>query len=102
MSYPFPGWNEGFNTTAPMIFMVLKGHIQVPASPNTILDMIPVDMVAAGTIAAMAATIAERNEFIYHLGSSDSSPLRMPRSVELTGLYKRCLLYTSKPRTTIR
>ncbi len=89
MSYPFPGWNEGFNTTAPMIFMVLKGHIQVPASPNTILDMIPVDMVAAGTIAAMAATIAERNEFIYHLGSSDSSPLRMPRSVELTGLYKR-------------
>jgi long-chain acyl-CoA synthetase len=89
MSYPFPGWNEGFNTTAPMIFMVLKGHIQVPASHNTILDMIPVDMVSAATIAAVAATIAERNELIYHVGSSDSSPLRMPRSVELTGLYKR-------------
>lgn len=89
VSYPFPGWNEGFNTTAPMIFMVLKGHIQVPASPNTVLDMIPVDMVASATIAALAATIAERNELIYHLGSSDSSPLRMPRAVELTGLYKR-------------
>ena len=89
MSFPFPGWNEGFNTTAPMIFMVLKGHIQVPASHNTILDMIPVDMVSAATIAAVAATIAERNELIYHVGSSDSSPLRMPRSVELTGLYKR-------------
>src|SRR5712671_2557700 len=24
--YPFPGWNEGFTTTAPIIFMVLKGH----------------------------------------------------------------------------
>ncbi|HNF96299.1 MAG TPA: AMP-binding protein [Pseudomonadota bacterium] len=89
MSYPFPGWNEGFNTTAPLIFMVLKGHIQVPASPGTVLDMIPVDMVASATIAATAATLAERNELIYHLGSSDSSPLRMPRAVELTGLYKR-------------
>ncbi len=89
VSYPFPGWNEGFNTTAPLIFMVLKGHIQVPAAPNTVLDMIPVDMVAAATIAATAATLAERNELIYHLGSSDSSPLRMPRAVELTGLYKR-------------
>ncbi|HMU39076.1 MAG TPA: AMP-binding protein [Pseudomonadota bacterium] len=89
MNYPFPGWNEGFNTTAPLIFMVLKGHIQVPASPNTVLDLIPVDMVASATIAATAAVLAERNELIYHLGSSDSSPLRMPRSVELTGLYKR-------------
>lgn len=89
VSYPFPGWNEGFNTTAPMIFMVLKGHIQIPAAPDTILDMIPVDMVSAGMLAAAAATIAGRQELIYHLGSSDSSPFRMPRSVELTGLYKR-------------
>lgn len=89
VSYPFPGWNEGFNTTAPMIFMVLKGHIQIPAAPDTILDMIPVDMVSAAMIAAAAATIAGRNQLIYHLGSSDSSPYRMPRSVELTGLYKR-------------
>lgn len=89
VSYPFAGWNEGFNTTAPLIFMVLKGHIQVPASPDTVLDLIPVDMVAAATVATTAATLAKRNELIYHLGSSDSSPLRMPRAVELTGLFKR-------------
>ena len=51
--------------------MVLKGHIQVPASPGTVLDMIPVDMVASATCNT-AATLAERNELIYHLGSSDS------------------------------
>ena len=89
MSYPMPGWNEGFNTTAPMIFMVLKGHVQVPASPDTILDVIPVDLVSSALIAAAAATLKKQNELIYHLGSSDSSPFRMPRSVELTGLYKR-------------
>lgn len=89
VSYPFPGWNEGFNTTAPLVFMVLKGHLQVPANKDTILDLIPVDMVASALIAAVAATIRDEHKLIYHLGSSDSSPFRMPRSVELTGLYRR-------------
>jgi long-chain acyl-CoA synthetase len=87
--YPFPGWNEGFNTTAPLVFMVLRGHMQIPAHKNTVLDLIPVDMVASALIAACAATLRAENELIYHLGSSDSSPFRMPRSVELTGLYRR-------------
>src|SRR6266478_7146672 len=30
--YPFPGWNEGFTTTAPIIFMALKGQRQIPAN----------------------------------------------------------------------
>ena len=72
-----------------MIFMVLKGHVQVPAHPDVILDVIPVDMVAAAVIAATAARLVDRSEMVYHLGSSDSSPFRMARSVELTGLYKR-------------
>src|SRR5205085_8016303 len=82
-------WNEGFNTTAPLVFMVLKGHLQVPAGKDTILDVIPVDMVSAGLIAATAATLAGQNQLVYQLGSSDSSPFRMARSVELTGLYRR-------------
>lgn len=89
MQFPFPGWNEGFNTTAPLVFMVLKGHLQIPANKDTVLDLIPVDMVAAGLLAATAATLQNENELIYHLGSSDSSPFHMPRSVELTGLYRR-------------
>ena len=28
--YPFPGWNEGFNTTAPLMYLMLKGHRNVP------------------------------------------------------------------------
>ncbi len=89
MSYPFPGWNEGFNTTAPLVFMALKGHLQIPASKDTILDVIPVDQVCAGLIAVTAATLAGVNQLVYQLGTSDSSPFRMARSVELTGLYRR-------------
>ncbi len=48
LSYPFPGWNEGFTTTAPIIFLVLKGQTQIPASEKLILDITPVDQVASG------------------------------------------------------
>ena len=40
-------------------------------------------------ISATAATLADRHQLIYQLGSSDSNPFRVARSVELTGLYKR-------------
>ncbi|HEU4612940.1 MAG TPA: SDR family oxidoreductase, partial [Kofleriaceae bacterium] len=41
--YPFPGWNEGFNTTAPLMYLMLKGHRSVPMGDDTALDVIPVD-----------------------------------------------------------
>jgi long-chain acyl-CoA synthetase len=47
VKYPFPGWNEGFNTTAPLVYLALKGHQQIPAGPETTLDVIPVDFIAA-------------------------------------------------------
>jgi long-chain acyl-CoA synthetase len=50
-SYPFPGWNEGFTTTAPIIFMTLKGQRQLPGNPKLILDITPVDQVAAVMLA---------------------------------------------------
>ncbi len=44
--YPFPGWNEGFNTTAPLMYLMLKGHRNVPMGTDTALDVIPVDFIA--------------------------------------------------------
>ena len=35
LSYPFPGWNEGFTTTAPIIFLIRKGQTQIPANRET-------------------------------------------------------------------
>ena len=30
MSYPFPGWNEGFTTSAPLVYLALKGQNVLP------------------------------------------------------------------------
>ena len=87
--YPFPGWNEGFTTSAPLAFLSIKGHRTYPAGERATLDIIPVDMVASGLIMAAAATLAGENELVYQLGSSDLNPLYMRRAVELLGLHKR-------------
>src|SRR5262249_44541421 len=56
--YPFPGWNEGFNTTAPLMYLMLKGHRNVPMGVDTALDVIPVDFIAAGMLLATPAAPA--------------------------------------------
>ncbi len=89
VSYPKPGWNEGFNTTAPLVYLILKGHRQVLAGDKTPLDIIPVDFVAAGLISATAAIIEGKHDSVYQLGSSDSNPVTTERLSELTGLAVR-------------
>lgn len=87
--YPFPGWNEGFNTTAPLMYLMLKGHRTVPAGDDTALDIIPVDFIASGMLLAVAAVLAGEHEPVYQLGSSDSNRITSRRLVELTGLAVR-------------
>ena len=50
--YPFPGWNEGINTSAPLIYILREGGLQIPGSDNY-LDVIPCDMVAGGLTVAL-------------------------------------------------
>ncbi|AKU93227.1 AMP-binding protein [Vulgatibacter incomptus] len=89
LRFPFPGWNEGFTTTAPLTFLALKGHRTYPAKKGLVLDVIPVDHIAAGVIAATAALLVGKAKKVYQLGTSDTNPLRMERSIELSGLYRR-------------
>lgn len=86
--YPFPGWNEGVNTSAPLIFIVRQGGLQIPGS-NNYLDVIPCDMVAAGLTLALGELLEGTAKPVYQLGSSDSNPCTMRRFFELSGLYKR-------------
>ncbi len=60
LAYPFPGWNEGFTTTAPIIFLVLKGQTQIPANEKLILDITPVDQVASVMLAVGGAGVRGR------------------------------------------
>ncbi|HEX8701525.1 MAG TPA: SDR family oxidoreductase, partial [Myxococcaceae bacterium] len=87
--FPFPGWNEGFTTSAPLAFAGLKGQRGIPAGERTILDIIPVDQVAGATIGITAHALTVEERRVYQLASGDVNPFYASRSVELVGLYRR-------------
>ncbi|HEY6097869.1 MAG TPA: AMP-binding protein, partial [Anaeromyxobacter sp.] len=94
LRYPFPGWNEGFTTSAPLTFLALKGHRGFPAAEKAILDVVPVDLVASAMLAATAELVERkaagtRSGRVYHLASGDTNPFWARRAVELTALYRR-------------
>src|SRR5256714_1167367 len=89
LAYPFPGWNEGFTTTAPLIFIALKGQQQIPVNSKLILDITPVDQVAAVMLAVAAETIEREPRLVYQAATGDSNPNTMERIVGMVGLYKR-------------
>jgi long-chain acyl-CoA synthetase len=87
--FPFPGWNEGFTTTAPLIFISLKGQTAIPVNEKLILDITPVDQVAAVMLAVAAEAIAGEPRLVYQAATGDSNPNDMKRIVGMVGLYKR-------------
>src|SRR6476659_10113829 len=89
LAYPFPGWNEGFTTTAPIIFLVLKGQTQIPADEKLILDITPVDQVASVMLAVAAQACIEEPKLVHQAATGDSNPNNMDRIIGLVGLYKR-------------
>ncbi|MBN2197422.1 MAG: AMP-binding protein [Polyangiaceae bacterium] len=88
IKFPFPAWNEGINTSAPLIYSLREGQPQIPGSDNN-LDFIPCDMVAGGMTLALGELIEGTAAPVYQLGTSDVNPCSMKRFFELSGLYKR-------------
>jgi long-chain acyl-CoA synthetase len=87
-SYPFPGWNEGFTTTAPLIFLALKGQTQIPVNEKLILDITPVDQVASVMLGVAAQALIEEPRLVHQACTGDSNANDMKRIVGLLGLYK--------------
>jgi long-chain acyl-CoA synthetase len=87
--YPFPGWNEGFTTTAPLIFLAFKGKTVIPANDKLVLDITPVDQVAAVMLAVAAEAIEGEPRLVHQASTGDSNPNNMKRIVGMVGLYKR-------------
>ena len=87
--YPFPGWNEGFTTTAPIVFLTLKGQRQLPANKKLILDITPVDQVSAVMLAVAAQACVEQPKLVYQAATSDANPDNMERIIGFCGLFRR-------------
>ncbi|HTM43953.1 MAG TPA: SDR family oxidoreductase [Polyangiaceae bacterium] len=96
VKFPMKGWNEGINTSAPLIYAIREGQTQLPGSTHN-LDMIPCDMVAGGMVMALCELLDGTAPFVYQLGASDCNPVTMARIFELTGLYKRKYHLTERP-----
>lgn len=88
VSYPFPAFNEGVNTSAPLIYLMMKGQLSILAG-HVPLDLIPADYVAAGMILALAELLEGTAKPVYQFGAADVNPCTAQRFGELVGLYKR-------------
>ena len=89
VEFPLRGWNEGINTSAPLIYLINQGPLGVPAGEDSVLDVIPVDQVAYGMVLSLAELMEGTHKVVYQYGSSDTMPLKMYRLIELVSLHKR-------------
>jgi long-chain acyl-CoA synthetase len=87
--FPFPGWTEGFRTTAPLILMAAAGVKSWPVRKDDPLEIVPVDLVAAGMLIASAAVLSNRHHQVYQLGTADVNPVLYRRLVNFLGMYSR-------------
>ena len=86
---PFPGWNQGVNTSAPLSYLSGRGYRFYPARADLVLDVIPVDLAAHAMVPILAALLLKRHQPLYQLCTSDVNPFPMRRLVELTALSNR-------------
>jgi thioester reductase-like protein len=86
---PFPGWNEGINTSASLSYLLGTYFRQLPSNESKRLDIIPVDAVCAGMTLIAAAVMERRHDPLYQLATSVTNPCDMGRSIELTSLAHR-------------
>jgi len=86
---PFPGWNEGINTSAPLSYLLGTTFRQLPANERKCLDVIPVDLVCRGMTLIAAALVERCHHPLYQLATSVSNPCDMERFIELTSLAHR-------------
>lgn len=90
LAIPYPGWIEGFKMAEPLILAFGRGELpDFPAVPDGVIDIVPVDFVAAAVL-SVAARPPERGRATYfHVSSGARNPLRFQ------GLYDHVREYFS-------
>ncbi|EIV92201.1 SDR family oxidoreductase [Frankia sp. QA3] len=76
LARPFPGWIEGFKMAEPLILAYGRGELpDFPASPDAVVDIIPVDLVVNATLAAAATVPPVDTPAYYTVCSGFRNPL---------------------------
>lgn len=88
-TYPMPGWNEGVNTSAPIMWFCGTAFLDLPSTGEHRFDIVPVDAVARWTTVVLARLLRGEARRVHQLASSDVNPTTFDRIVELTALGHR-------------
>ncbi len=91
VAFPERSYSEGINTSAPLLYLMMKGQVQILAN-HVPLDLIPTDHVVAGMILALAELLEGTAAPVYQFGASDVNPCTAQRFGEMVGMYKRKFL----------
>jgi alcohol-forming fatty acyl-CoA reductase len=76
--HPYPGWIEGFKMAEPLILAYGRGELpEFPASPDSILDIVPCDLVVNAIVAVCATSPEPGQEAYYHVSSGARNPLNI-------------------------
>lgn len=89
IDFPFAGWNEGFNTSGPLVYLAGTWFRHVPAAAGNALDVIPVDSVCRALSIVACALLRGDATQVYQCGSSDRNFLPIDRLTELSALGHR-------------
>ncbi len=75
LAHPYPGWIDGFKMADPLIIAYGRGVLrEFPGLPDSVLDVIPVDLVVNATLAVAARPPATGPAYL-HVSSGASNPL---------------------------
>ena len=89
LRYPFPSWNESFNGSAPLAYVMGSWFRSIPARPMAPFDVIPVDEVCKAMVLCGAAVLSQRHHEVYQIGTSHRYPCSVGRAAELIVLSHR-------------
>jgi 1-acyl-sn-glycerol-3-phosphate acyltransferase len=91
MESPAPGWLEGMRMIDPLIVAYGRNQLpDFPGDPETVLDIIPVDMVVNALLAAVSEAPTEPGSpKVYQVATGTENPITMGTFVEVVQQYFR-------------
>jgi alcohol-forming fatty acyl-CoA reductase len=76
LRHPYPGWIDGFKMAEPLIIAYGQGILpEFPGIPDSVIDIIPVDLVVNAMLAVAAAPPDAGSPAFFHVGSGNRNPL---------------------------
>src|SRR5207244_8337356 len=85
---PFGGWLEGFRMAEPLILAFGRNILRdFSGLPDSVLDIIPADLVVNTVLAVAANPPTDSNPRVYHAASGSRNPLRLRRMTDEATAY---------------